>query len=226
MMPFPGGMESTANATLVFSLGAAIFYLNMLERAPDLRRSAAKTLSVAFLALLTVMERGPLLLAAALVLSAIGDAFLSRHGDRAFLAGLGSFLLAHIAYALLFALAGDGFGILFAEPMRVVIGLAMLAGTATLILRLRAAVPLEMKAAVTLYALAILSMGFAALTVPGPWIVLGAVAFMASDALLGVEKFMMSGDTEPRKVMRHAVWVLYYAAQATITLGVLLVPRD
>ena len=102
-----------------------------------------------------------------------------------------------------------------------IVGLFMLMSTAILILRLLAAVPREMKAPVTLYGLAILAMGFASLAVPGPWVVLGAVAFMASDALLGIEKFMLTGDTSMRQGMRYTVWVLYYAAQLIITLGVL-----
>ena len=48
--------------------------------------------------MLAVVENGPLLLFAALALSAVGDAFLSREGDRAFLGGLASFLAAHLAY--------------------------------------------------------------------------------------------------------------------------------
>lgn len=222
MMPFPGGIEATANGVLILSVIAAAFYLGMVDRAPDLRRGAAKTLAVALLAVLAMVEGGPILLIVALLLSALGDAFLSRDGDRAFLGGLGSFLLAHLAYSLLFFTAGEGIRILTHEPFRGVIGVIMLAGTSMLTIRLQAATPAEMKAPVTLYALAILSMGFASLTMPGPWIVLGAVAFMASDALLGVEKFMLAGKTETRKAMRYAVWVLYYAAQAVITLGVLL----
>ena len=60
-----------------------------------------KTLAVALLAVLVVVESGPLLLFAALALSAAGDAFLSREDDRAFLAGLASFLAAHLAYIAL-----------------------------------------------------------------------------------------------------------------------------
>lgn len=40
---------------------------------------------------------------AALVLSAAGDALLLSHRQRPFLAGIGAFLLAHVAYAVAFA---------------------------------------------------------------------------------------------------------------------------
>lgn len=222
MMPFAGGMEATPNGILVFSIGAAVFYLAMLEREPSLRRSVMKTLAVALLALLTALENGPVLLVVALVLSALGDAFLSRDGKRAFLGGLGSFLLAHVAYAALFWMHGEREGLVLHEPMRAAVGVIMVAATGILVARLRGAVPRDLREPVTVYGLAILTTGLAALTVPGPWIVLGAVAFMASDALLGAEKFLLTRDTQVRGAMRQGVWVLYYVAQAVITLGVLL----
>ncbi len=75
-----------------------------------LARSAAKTLAVAMLAVLAFMQGGPLLLVAALALSAVGDAFLSRDGEKAFLGGLASFLAAHILYVPLFLRSGGGLG--------------------------------------------------------------------------------------------------------------------
>ncbi|TGU48554.1 lysoplasmalogenase, partial [Mesorhizobium sp. M00.F.Ca.ET.186.01.1.1] len=66
MMPFPGGIDANANATLVFSLVAAVIYAFTLNMPPSLARSAAKTLSVAMLAALAAMQGGPLLLVAAL----------------------------------------------------------------------------------------------------------------------------------------------------------------
>ncbi|RUW86495.1 lysoplasmalogenase, partial [Mesorhizobium sp. M8A.F.Ca.ET.023.01.1.1] len=101
-MPFAGGIDANANATLIFSMVAAVIYAFTSGMPPTLARSAAKTLSVAMLAALAAMQGGPLLLVAALALSAIGDAFLSRDGERAFLGGLASFLVAHIVYVALF----------------------------------------------------------------------------------------------------------------------------
>lgn len=221
MMPFPGGAESISNGTLLFSLGAAIFYLNMIDRPPNLRRTAAKTLAVGFLAVLVVIENGPPLLAAALVACAVGDALLSRDGDRMFLAGLLAFLVGHIVYVALFVASGEGVGLAL-RPERVAIGFVMLIVCGYLLLRLSVAVPPDMKLPVTVYAVAILGMGLCALAMPGPWIVLGALGFMASDAMLGAEKFLPIENADLRTVLRHAVWVFYYAAQAVLTLGILL----
>jgi uncharacterized membrane protein YhhN len=222
MMPFPGGIESTANGTLILSAAAALLYLGMVEREANLRRTAAKTLAVALLALLAVLEYGSPLLAAALALSAIGDAFLSRDGEQTFLAGLACFLVAHLVYVALFALSGQGFGIIAQEFWRPPAGALMTAATAFLLFRLRMSVDGPMRNAVTAYAAAILAMGLSALTVPGPWVALGAALFMASDALLGTERFLLAGNGETRRTLRHVIWVLYYTAQLMIVLAGLL----
>lgn len=112
MMPFAGGIDANPNATLLFSIAAAAIYALALELTPRLARSAAKTLAVALLAALAVMQGGPPLLVAALALSAAGDAFLSRDGEKAFLGGLASFLVAHVAYVVLFLEVGGGIGLL------------------------------------------------------------------------------------------------------------------
>ena len=133
MMPFPGGIDANANATLVFSLVAAVIYAFTLNMPPSLARSAAKTLAVAMLAVLALMQGGPLLLVAALALSAVGDAFLSRDGEKAFLGGLASFLLAHILYVPLFLQSGGGSGLLGTESWRGAIALALAAFALSLI---------------------------------------------------------------------------------------------
>lgn len=127
MMPFAGGIEANANATLLFSFAAAVIYAFALDMPPRLARSAAKTLAVAFLAVLAAMQGGPVLLVAALALSAAGDAFLSRDGEKAFLAGLASFLAAHVAYVVLFLDIGGGLELLSAQSWRGAIALAMVA---------------------------------------------------------------------------------------------------
>ena len=118
MMPFPGGIDANPNATLLFSIAAAAIYALALELSPRIARSAAKTLAVALLASLAVMQGGPPLLVAALALSAVGDAFLSREGEKAFLGGLTSFLAAQIVYVVLFLEAGGGIGLLTAQSWR------------------------------------------------------------------------------------------------------------
>ncbi|MCV0394489.1 MAG: lysoplasmalogenase [Rhizobiaceae bacterium] len=221
MMPFTGGIEGTANATLLFSVAAAVIYLAMLRRPPSWRRTLAKTGSILLLAWLAYAEAGPPLLVAALVLSAAGDACLAQEGEKPFLAGLGAFLAAHLAYAALFWSAGDvaRFG---AEPWRILLALAMIGFSAAMFRLLRPLLRADMQAPVAAYMVAILAMGVAAASLPAPLVILGAVAFMASDAILAVERFMLPSASPHRAWTGAGVWILYWIAQALITLGVLL----
>jgi uncharacterized membrane protein YhhN len=222
MMPFAGGIDADANATLLFSLVAAAIYAFILDMRPTLARSAVKTLAVALLAVLALLQGGPLLLAVALALSAIGDAFLSRDGEKTFLGGLASFLVAHLAFIALFLRAGGGIGLLAAEPWRAAIAVAMVILALVMLVALWRRVGPSLRLPVSVYIATILGMGIAALTMNTAWVIAGAMVFMASDGLLATEKFLASAISPHRSWMRHAVWVLYYAAQLAITLGLLL----
>lgn len=222
MMPFPGGIESTANGTLLLSVAAAILYLFVTDAAPSLRRSLVKTAAVALLAVLAFMQQAPWLLVLALALSAAGDAFLSRDGDAPFLGGLASFLAAHLAYIGLFLSRERGvIAPIASDALFATIAIVMtLTTVATLNILLRK-VPAALRLPVLAYGAAILLMGLAALTTGRPWIILGAILFMASDTLLGFERFVMSHLGQSRRAARHAVWLLYYAAQLMLTLTVI-----
>lgn len=222
MMPFPGGIEALANGTLVFSAAAALLYLLIRDRAPSWRRTVVKAAAVALLALLAAMEDGPVLLMAALALSAAGDAFLAHEGERPFLGGLASFLFAHLAYVALFATAGGGAEILLAQPWRAALPLLAAAASVVLLFRLLPAVGPALRLPVAAYVAAIVAMVVTAATVPAPVVMLGAVLFLASDAILAIEKFLLAPDSRHRVWAGPAVWVLYYLAQLAITLGFLL----
>ena len=221
-MPFPGGIDANANATLIFSLVAAVIYAFTLNMPLSLARSAAKTLSVAMLAVLAFMQGGPLLLGAALAVSAVGDAFLSRDGDKAFLGGLASFLAAHILYVPLFLRSGGGLDLLGTESWRGAIALAMAAFAIVMLAALWRRVGPGLRLPIVVYIAAILAMGISALTTSNTLVIGGAILFMASDGLLAVEKFLLAAISPHRVWTRYAVWVLYYVAQLTITLGFLL----
>ena len=220
MMPFPGGIENISNGTLIFSALLALFYLFMVERPPSHRRTMLKVGSVLLLAALAVMEGGPILLIAALILSAIGDAFLAYNGDRAFMGGLVAFLLGHLAYVALFLLGGGGIDAI--AGWRITLAALMVLAVAGSIAVLWRGVPGAMRRPVLVYSLAIMAMGIASLTVPNPVVTLGAVLFMASDSLLALARFRPD-LTEGRGWVPFAVWALYYLGQALIALGVLAI---
>jgi len=222
MMPFPGGIDANPNATLLFSIAAAAIYILALELSPRLARTAAKTLAVALLAALAVMRGGPALLVAALALSAAGDAFLSRDGEKAFLGGLASFLAAHVVYVVLFLKIGSGPALLAGEPWRAALALAMAVFAVVMLVSLWRRVDPGLRIPIVVYVAAIFAMGVSSLVTDHPWVIAGAVLFIASDGLLATERFLLAASSPHRAGMRYAVWVLYYAAQLSITLGILL----
>lgn len=191
-----------------------LVYLFMLGRPVSPTRTIAKTVAVGTLAVLALYAGGPLLLVLALILSALGDAFLAHEGDVAFLGGLGSFLAAHIAYAVLFLSTGPGFADASLPGLLAVIAFGVGMGT----LMVRKAGPLAWPVAA--YVLAIAVMGLGGVTLGG-LVLLGAALFMTSDAILGSEKFLMPEGSPLRRLTSPAVWVLYYAGQVLITLGLL-----
>lgn len=221
MLPFPGGINETANGLLLLSVVAATLYGLMLHRSPSWRRTAVKTLAVALLGLLAYSVGGPLLLALALMASASGDAALAAEEERWFLPGLIAFLIAHLLYIALFLTGSQGISVL-AEPLRGVWAAFVLIAAVALLAKLLPVVEKAMRVPVTIYAMAIGAMGVVAVTLPGYAIASGATLFIASDAILAVRKFLMA-ETSPHTVWTgYAVWVLYYTAQLTITLAILL----
>lgn len=221
MLPFEGGVEGRENATLIFAFAAALLYAAMLDAPRRPLRSAVKTLAVALLAVLAAMREAPLLLIAALALSALGDLFLSRDGEKAFLAGLASFLVAHLAYVALFVSVGDA-SLLTTVPWRTGLAVAMAVFAVGMLIVLLRRVGPELRLPISAYVAAILAMGISALAMPGLGVPAGAVAFMASDALLASERFLLPALSPHRAVVRYAVWVLYFAAQAIITLSMII----
>jgi uncharacterized membrane protein YhhN len=221
MMPFEGGVESPGNATFIFSCGAALLYGTMAAAPPRFVASVVKTLAVALLAVLAGMQQGHWLLVSALALSAAGDLFLSRPGEKAFLAGLASFLAAHVAYIALFATIGGGLAVLLDAPWRGALAAVLVVyGLIMLVLLWRRIGP-ELRIPVAVYIVAILGMGISALTLDAPLVIIGALLFMASDTLLATEKFLLPAISRQRDWMRYAVWVTYYLGQLAITLGLI-----
>lgn len=222
MMPFPGGIEATPNATLLFSVGAAILYLLTVDMGPTLARTAVKTLSILLLAVLAFTQDAPWLLVLALLLSAAGDAFLSRDGELPFMAGLVSFMAAHLAYIVLFLGNGEGLGLLAGEPWRAALALLLVLFAVAMLLALWRPVGSDLRPPVAIYMVALLAMALAALTMRLPLVLCGALLFMASDAMLAWEKFVARPQASYRPLMHRAVWITYYGAQMAIVLAFVL----
>jgi uncharacterized membrane protein YhhN len=179
------------------------------------RRCGALRLPPAYEALRLPPAYGGLLLAA-LVFSLVGDVFLIFDGY--FIAGLASFLVAHVCYIALFRQDVPWF------PRRAVLAGTLAAG-ALMYAFLFPHLGAVLKAAVAAYTLVIALMAAQAIgralvvrDKAAYGVAAGAVLFMLSDALLAVNRFAM-----PLPLAQFWVLGTYYAAQVLIARNVVMV---
>lgn len=183
-------------------------------------RAILKMSGILVLAAIAYVAGGPWLLWAALVASAVGDLFLAGKPERWLLPGMGAFFLAHVFYVFLFWQMGQG-GL--SLPIKLAQAVVVFSGV-TYLFWLVPFIDKPMRLPVIAYAAVILMMGCAALALPlAYWLVsLGALMFIASDAILANELFRKPNDAPPNKPASYAVWFLYFFGQAAITLGLVL----
>lgn len=153
------------------------------------------------------------LLGAALAGSLAGDTFLMVEGF--FIPGLVSFLLAHVAYVLLF---GQGVR-WFARPLALAATLGV--GGAMYAFLWQGGLPAELRIPVAVYVTVIALMAAQALGRAGALgdraarqVALGACLFMLSDSLLATNRFV-----QPLPLAQVGVLATYFAAQAFIVHG-------
>jgi uncharacterized membrane protein YhhN len=159
----------------------------------------------------------------ALALSLAGDVFLMLPQDL-FVAGLGAFLLAHIAYVV-------AFNVRSAPPFTITLVAAVAVGAVAYVLfdRMRRGMiekgQREFVLPVAVYVLAIGAMVVSAIATAGrpEWsaansalAIAGALSFMASDSMIGWNRFV-------QPIPRGNVWVMatYHVGQVLLVLGLL-----
>lgn len=202
------------------SLAAALAYgLILSSRPPSIMRMAIKTAAVGLLAVIALVADAPWMLFLALGFSALGDAFMAEP-DRFLPAGLTSFLVAHLLYTPLFLAFGNL--ALLAEPVRA----AGVGATVLLAIGLMRWLWPELgklRPAVVAYVVAITAMVSTSFLLPTAlWPAMaGAVAFMASDAILAGELFRKAKLFGSQRLTDWAVWFLYYGGQALIAYAIL-----
>ena len=146
-----------------------------------------------------------------LVLSWLGDVFLISKRRHFFVAGLGSFLLAHLAYGAAFLL----------QPVAILpLAIAAMAMVAFVIIVLRwlwPHLPENLRPAVVCYVLVIswmVALASGTVTAVGLQLLIGAVMFAASDLFVARERFIAASATN-----RLLGLPLYYAAQLIFALS-------
>lgn len=160
---------------------------------------------------------------AALLLSWLGDIFLllEPRSPVYFMAGLGSFLLAHIAYIFFFLWARAGQNRKKSWNIKTITGVTIYAGALFFFLNPRLG---ALKLPVFLYALVISVMLICALHAfaisarkAGWWCISGAALFVLSDSVLAVNKFY-----QPFPAAGFSIMLTYAGAQFALVKGSLL----
>jgi uncharacterized membrane protein YhhN len=210
--------STSMTATLLISLVSVLFYLVADTKKHFKGRVLGKMLaSTMFLALAILSGASQSLfgqiMMAAFLFSWLGDLFLLSREQKWFLAGLVSFLLAHIAFTVAFYQRGVATeGLLF--PSMVIIFTSLLVSY-----WLVPKVNTEMKIPVIAYIAAIIVMVISAfgthLHQADSAIPLAACIFMASDLLVARDQFVKEG-----LINRRIGAPLYFVAQMIFALTV------
>ncbi|RED13068.1 lysoplasmalogenase [Pontivivens insulae] len=204
---------------------ALCYGLYLVHQPNSALRTGVKVVPVTSLALISLLSAGPWMLTVALALGATGDLFLSRDGERAFLFGLAAFLLGHLGYVLLFVDLSGGGGLYLGQPWRILACAGLLALAIPILRRLWPHLG-AMQAPVLVYVAVILAMGFAAFGLPDHGFLslalIGALAFIASDAILGFELFVWPDTRGARRFSSTVLWFLYWSGQAMICAAILM----
>lgn len=195
------------------ALLALWFGLAYCYRGPSWSKSVIKTASVAGLSLVALWAGAPPMLGVALGLGALGDFFLSRSGTSAFSAGLAAFALAHLAYAVLLRQSGAVVALTPAVGLIVLLALGM-----GLVLFAHAG---TLRWPVVGYVAIIALMAVLALGLPPlMWLgIIAALCFVLSDAVLGLELFVLDDAHPLRRITPFVVWGAYWTAQLLFLLA-------
>lgn len=220
MMPFSGGIETVANATLLFSVLAAIGYAFSLSMQPSLRRSAVKTLAIGLLAALAFEQDAPLLLAGALALSAAADALSSQDDARTSAAGFAAEVAAFLAFGLLFLTYGKG-GFLISEPWRLALAAAMIIVSVAVLTRWWTRIGRRLRLPVLAYALALLFMALSGLMTT-PTIIAGTLLLMGSGSASLAARLTTAQPSSQHALWPYITWMLRYIGHLAIALGAVL----
>jgi uncharacterized membrane protein YhhN len=213
-------LDSLNRIFLGISIAAALVYL--AGWLPFPAQVLAKGLTVSALAVIAFRSCQPLL-GVALSFGSLGDVLLDLDPRRLFVFGLGAFLLGHLTYITLFARRRFVQGPAPLSKVRLAIVALLLVYVVAFSVWLSPslgplAVPVyAYMGAITLMAISAVAAGFRR-----PWVVAGAICFVASDSILGEAKFAAQGSIPGRDFL---VWTTYCLAQYGLALGCLTEER-
>ena len=198
---------------ILFAFGA-VAYLALIHKLPfkgDFAVKAIPALSLAIISAAFIPGIQGALLCAGFLLSMAGDISLSFKGDKFFIGGLVSFLLAHVVYIVTFTQ-----GSVWSMDKVWLLGILAVFGVVMVIALTPHLGP--MKIPVYVYVSVILTMDTMAVLRGGSnWILIaGALTFTVSDTVLALDKFR-----KPIPGAQYWIMTTYYAGQALICLAFL-----
>ncbi|MGH7346566.1 MAG: lysoplasmalogenase [Candidatus Rokuibacteriota bacterium] len=215
------GFDRIDQALLVLSIASSVAYMATRGLHPFQGSVVLKALGMAPLAVLAfrvlgrVGSRDRALLTSALALSCAGDVFLALGFRRYFVHGLAAFLLAHVAYIVLFTRN-------WARPLRPSAGQMVLVALVLAYFALACAWLWPgvggLKIPALAYAMAVTAMTVAAILAgfSRPFVWIGALLFLFSDSLIATGFFKM-----PLSRAAALIWPTYYLGQYGIAIGLL-----
>lgn len=213
-----GGAVNTAAQIVVVAAGvvALIDWWAVARGAARLEAVAKPAVMVLLIVAVAVADPGDAGAAVALVValsfSLIADVALLPQVDR-FVEGLAGFLVAHLAYLVALGLAFE------LRPLTALVAAAVLAGAVVglgvrIVGGARRADP-RLTVPVAGYVVVLTLMAVTAIATHSPLAAVGGLAFVASDSILGWNRFV-----EPLAWSRPAVMSTYHVAQFCLTVAV------
>lgn len=218
-------MNTATLILLVLASGIAVVYgVTSLKRSPSHLRALFKSTPLFLLSLAALQTGASPWLVAAFALCFLGDWCLAFDGDTHFIAGLGSFLLAHLAYSVLFL---SQVSVSEIKPGLALIVVASILFAAIVMINIRLWPHTgHLRFPVLMYSLVIALMAISANVSDMAWMVqIGIAMFVVSDIILSEEKFLPNDTTWMGRNSASLVWWLYIGGQLMIAKG-LLIPNQ
>ena len=194
----------------------SVLYLFLSNTLPYPGGAILKTSMCVLLALLALRYKS-VLLAIALVFSAVGDALLAIDGAKLFVPALASFLTTHVIYAVIFVRVGRGVMVSTSRWIGMILPILFAVGYLIVLWPRLGALAIP----VLFYIAAIVTMTALSFRIPSVIVPLGAMLFLASDSLIALQKFLWSAAW-----VGPVIWITYAFAQQLITHGMLDSKRD
>lgn len=206
----PSPLNINRSAIAVYALGCFAFLVS-LPFTPYSGSILVKALPILILVGIAhrmLMGRTRIIMVAGLIFSAGGDVLLEL---GLFTPGLASFLVAQLCYARHFFSQRDTSSLPYG---RLLIMLALMSVASLPVLS--NAGELLVPVAIYMTAIGLMAFGAAVYRQPSTILFLGALLFVASDSMIGIDRFVM-----PFAAAKYAIMISYYAAQLLILWGVL-----